>query len=244
MEVAAFSGQGIPSGQMAELRRVARVPVVSTFLRCLSDRLTEALATLPPATLLEHFEHGLDVAAWASCDASSGPPALYFNSASVTLVLTLVVQLACFRYAWVRSGAYPAQASVGHSQGLAAALVVALSSCERSFEQHATELAATLLWFGLAVAEAIPRADSYALAVLKLDVEGAEWELVSILPTCGAQQLMFELHGKAERWLPLLSALAGNGGYRLWRVEEAWYKVNNSTGKAVASIVLYLYKTQ
>ena len=170
MEVAAFSGQGIPSGQMAELRRVARVPVVSTFLRCLSDRLTEALATLPPATLLEHFEHGLDVAAWASCDASSGPPALYFNSASVTLVLTLVVQLACFRYAWVRSGAYPAQASVGHSQGLAAALVVALSSCERSFEQHATELAATLLWFGLAVAEAIPRADSYALAVLKLDV--------------------------------------------------------------------------
>ena len=49
-------------------------------------------------------------------------------------------------------------------------MVVALSSCERSFEQHAAELAVTLLWFGLAVAEAIPRADSYALAVLKLDV--------------------------------------------------------------------------
>ena len=170
MEVAAFSGQGIPSGQMAELRRVARVPVVSSFLRCLSDRLAEVLATLPHATLQRHFEHGLDVAAWASCDASSGPPSTYFNSPSVTLVLTLVVQLATFRYAWVRAGAYPANASVGHSQGLAAAMVVALSRCEHSFEQHAAELAVTLLWFGLAVAEAVPRADSYALAVLKLDV--------------------------------------------------------------------------
>ena len=80
--------------------------------------------------------------------------------------------------------------------------------------------------------------------VLKLDVEGAEWELVSILPTCGAQQLMFELHDKAERWLPLLSALVGNGGYRLWRVEEGLYQVDSSTGKAVAGIVLYLYKPQ
>ena len=83
--------------------------------------------------------------------------------------------------------------------------------------------------------------------VLKLDVEGAEWDLVSILPTCGAQQLMFELHDKAERWLPLLSALVGNGGYRLWRVEEASYKVDNSTGKIEhghGKIVLYLYKPQ
>ena len=45
-QVAAFSGQGIPSGQLAELRRVARTPVVLDFLRGLSDKLAAEIEAL------------------------------------------------------------------------------------------------------------------------------------------------------------------------------------------------------
>ena len=62
-------------------------------------------------------------------------------------MLTFAIQLACFRYAWVRSGCtYPRMAgTIGHSQGVAAALVVALASCEHSFTEHACVFGRVLL---------------------------------------------------------------------------------------------------
>ena len=172
--VAAFSGQGIPSGQLAELRRVARVPSVSGFLRRLSESLDASLAKLPLCQRAEHFPHGLDIAAWASSSAANGPPIDYVNSTSVTLVLTFAIQLAAFRYAWGKEGAYPALPTVGHSQGLAAAMVVALSSCDDSFSANASIFADVLLHIGLAIAERVPQAASYALAVLKLPTEDVQ----------------------------------------------------------------------
>eukprot|EP01049_Picozoa_sp_SAG25_P001517 SAG25_NODE_68_length_17436_cov_79.923055_16_plen_80_part_00 len=76
-----------------------------------------------------------------------------------------MVQLATFRYCWLRSGAplavhgssptvgaeepeeppMPAAAATGHSQGLAAAMVVALSTDGASFGVHASTFLRLLL---------------------------------------------------------------------------------------------------
>ena len=165
--IATFSGQGIPSGQLAELRRVARLPAVSEFLLELSSSLSAALSELPVPICDAYFAHGLDLGSWAASSASEGPPISYMNSCSVTLVLTFGIQLACFKYVWAREVHFPAlEGAVGHSQGLAAAMVVALTKCERSFVLHACTFGHLLLHLGLAIAKAVPAAESYALAVL------------------------------------------------------------------------------
>ena len=171
MELAAFSGQGIPSGQLAELRRVAKSADVLRFLGVLSSHLADILSSLPAELCTTHFAHGLNIAAWAKSSAAASPDLQYFNSSSVTLVLTFAVQVACFKYVWVKSGRYPAAGAVGHSQGLAAAMVAALASCERTFEDHACTFARVLLHAGLAIAEHVPPAESYALAIVKVPVE-------------------------------------------------------------------------
>ena len=173
--ISAFSGQGIPSGQLAELRRVAKQREVLSFLRRLSDELAAILASgFAPELIATHFLHGLDIAQWATSKAKS-PGIEYLDSISITLVLTFAIQLACFRFAWVGSGSYPAKkGACGHSQGLAAAMVVALSRCERSFEDYACRFARVLVHLGLAIAEQIPAEPSYALAIVKEDVAEVE----------------------------------------------------------------------
>lgn len=136
----------------------------------LSDALRAAVLTLPQHQQHAVFAHGLDVGAWATSAASSCPPLDYLNSVAVTLVLTLVIQLSCFRYVWARTGAYPASGSTGHSQGLAAAMVVALAM-EDTFDQYATSFARVLLFLGAAIAERVIPGCSYALAVLKLPTD-------------------------------------------------------------------------
>ena len=169
-ETAAFSGLGTLSGQLTELRRVARVPVVHSFLCMLSTQLDEEILQLSPAQRAAHLEHGLDIATWASSTAVECPTLKYLSSSSVTLVLTFAIQLANFRYVWAQNGSFPAAAATGHSQGLAAAIVVALTGSERTFDEYAALFARALLRFGLAVARHVPCADTeggYALAVLK-----------------------------------------------------------------------------
>ena len=168
IEVVAFSGQGIPSGQLAELRRVSKLEPVHAFLSMLSQCFAKELEAMPAAATA-HFADGLDVAKWATSSPADSPSIAYLNSTSVTLVLTFAIQLACFRYAWVRSGCtYPRMAgTIGHSQGVAAALVVALASCEHSFTEHACVFGRVLLRLGLTISQRVPPADSYALAVLK-----------------------------------------------------------------------------
>ena len=174
IEVAAFSGQGIPSGQLAELRRVAKRPEVHSFLRVITNHLSSILSTLSAAERAAHYPCGLDVAGWATMKPSECPSLEYLNSAAVTLVLTLTIQLACFRFVWARGKSFPATAAMGHSQGLAAAIVVALSTCERDYEEHACAFATVLLQLGLAIAKEVPAAHSYALAVMKLPAADLE----------------------------------------------------------------------
>ncbi|KAL1510749.1 hypothetical protein AB1Y20_007036 [Prymnesium parvum] len=166
--VAAFSGLGIPSGQLAELRRVATTPAVARFLRHISTHLAAAVAELPPSARDEYFSRGVDIAAWASADKSCWPPLAYLDSTSVTLVLTFVSQLACFLYVWDRTASFPAAASVGHSAGLAAALVVALSATPDELAARGAAFGALLLHLGASVAACTRSSASHALAVLHL----------------------------------------------------------------------------
>ena len=115
--------------------------------------LAARLRDLPPSQRALFFGRGLDVATWATSAISASPPLDYLDSTCVALVLSLVVQLSCYLYVWARGGKPPASASIGHSQGLAVAMVVALADDEQSFENHAFAFAHVLLEVGLAVAE-------------------------------------------------------------------------------------------
>ena len=45
-EVTVFGGQGIPSGQLAELRRVVLLPRVRCFVEDVSEHLASEMATI------------------------------------------------------------------------------------------------------------------------------------------------------------------------------------------------------
>ena len=192
-EVSMFGGQGIPSGQLAELRRVSVVPAVKQFLAALSTQLAVELCGLPAGLRAQHLEQGLDISAWAGGKFMRME---YLSGLPVSMVLTLVAQLATYRYCWARTAApaetaaastatrVPSAAAVGHSQGMAAAMVVALSTDVNTFTAHAWTFVRTLLHFGLAAAEHLrllvpaeageppagPRAGDCALALLKVPV--------------------------------------------------------------------------
>ena len=178
--VALFGGQGAPSGQMAELRRVAAVPRVRAFLQEMSDQLhSEIEHRVDPIVAARHLTTGLPIASWA--DGSSTPSFTYLSSLPVTLVLTFVVQLAAYHYS-AEYTEHPAGA-VGHSQGQAAALAISLASDAGSGTNVAFAFARVLLQLGVAIAEAVRlrhgdaeasteglAATSFALAVLKIPV--------------------------------------------------------------------------
>jgi len=98
----------------------------------------------------------------------------------------------------------------------------------------------------LTITEVRRRLGGQPPTVLKLDVEGAEWEIATLLPACGAQQLMFELHGFLSRWLELLAALS-HAGYTLYRVEDGRLAplaatTSHAEPSVYGNIVLYLVR--
>ena len=130
---ALFTGQGIPSGQLAELRRLAKIPSVLSFIAELSSFLADEVRGISAAISSKHLAHGLDIHAWA-LDRACAPDITYLNSPPVALVLTHTIQLGAFRYMWRRFALHDAAASAaglrcfpqviapsGHSQGMAAA---------------------------------------------------------------------------------------------------------------------------
>ena len=184
LAVALFSGQGNPAGQMAELRRVAALPCVLAFLTSVSQSLMVDIEGLNEAAVTQHLGAGMCIGAWA--DGTCTPSLEYLNSLPVTLVLTFVIQLATFRYCWARGAT--ADGAVGHSQGLAAAMVVSLAADEEEYVAFASAFARVLLHFGLATAEVVrtssckarlaePASQSFALAVLKLGADEVQHQV-------------------------------------------------------------------
>ena len=184
--VALFTGQGIPSGQLAELRRLNRNPSVKLLIARLNDDIAIAVrdCCMDPR-IRRHLVHGLNITSWAE-SAAQTPLLAYIDSVPIALVLTHVVQLAAFYYVWMRAGAphldVHVDSAAGHSQGLAAAMVVACATDVASFVEFGKLFGRILLRFGLAVAEALqldaPSAppsgacaasSSFALAMMKLE---------------------------------------------------------------------------
>lgn len=99
-EISVFGGQGIPSGQLAELRKIVNEPAVATFVKQLSQSITDCVRRIPEnlhVARVKHLAHGLDIAMWSTGPANS-PSLDYLGNLPVTLVLTFVVQLATFKY--------------------------------------------------------------------------------------------------------------------------------------------------
>ena len=107
---ALFTGQGIPSGQLAELRRLATIPSVLSFIAELSSFLADELRGIGAAISSKHLAQGLDIRAWA-LDRACAPDIAYLNSPPVALVLTHTIQLSAFRYTWQRFALHDASAS-------------------------------------------------------------------------------------------------------------------------------------
>ena len=191
--LAMFGGQGAPGGQLKELRTVvAGSAVVRRFVSTVAQEL-EVEATAVRARLSEQaargsvqaaplFEHGFDVLRWAQGSKDDGVPLSYLNSVAVSMPLTLVIQLATYLYCWQTHdddfaegrGQVFVHGAAGHSQGLAAAMVVGRGSTLDSFQTEAIRFAKVLLHFGAHVSTSVLAAplsapgDSWMLAVLKL----------------------------------------------------------------------------
>ena len=127
------------------------------------------------------FEHGFDILRWAEGSKEDGVPLSYLNSVAVSMPLTLVIQLATYLFCWEQCdsdfGADDAtfvHGATGHSQGLAAAMVVGLGRTLDDFRKEAIRFTKVLLHFGVHVSTQVLAAplsasgDSWMLAVLKL----------------------------------------------------------------------------
>eukprot|EP01043_Picozoa_sp_COSAG02_P016359 COSAG02_NODE_717_length_18070_cov_20.762700_8_plen_259_part_00 len=127
------------------------------------------------------FEHGFDVLRWAQGSKEDGMPLSYLNSVAVSMPLTLVIQLATYLFCWEKcdndfglNGETFVDGATGHSQGLAAAMVVGLGCTLDNFHKEAIRFAKVLLHFGVRVSAQVLAAplstpgDSWMLAVLKL----------------------------------------------------------------------------
>jgi|EP01049_Picozoa_sp_SAG25_P001518 hypothetical protein len=97
--VAVFGGQGIASGQMAELRRCCSgLPAVRSLVESLSHDLTLELQGLlrgrggdshpAAAEAARELGYGLDIGAWARGGRAGGPSMEYLSGGVVSLVLT------------------------------------------------------------------------------------------------------------------------------------------------------------
>ena len=78
-------------------------------------------------------------------------------------------------------------------------------------------------------------------SVLKLDVEGGEWDLAPMLPESGAEQLMLEVHHSPNAWLGLLESLI-KANYTLWRCDEGRTTGTTADGTLQVLQVWYLWR--
>ena len=98
-EVSVFGGQGVASGQLAELRRISQVDEVRRFVKYLSGIFEGEMAR----NGRRGVPQGLNISRWAVSKELS-PDMAYLETLPVSVVLTFTIQLATFRYCWTKSG--------------------------------------------------------------------------------------------------------------------------------------------
>jgi len=145
----------------------------------MSCTFEEEIARNSRYSFAESFLEGIDIAHWAVAGKEGSPEMSYLETLPCSIVLTFTIQLACFRYCWVKNvgnfpdGVVPSAGAVGHSQGMAAAMVVAAATDVDTFEHYAGKFGRLLMAFGVFAAQSLAKqgfGGSCALAVLKAPV--------------------------------------------------------------------------
>ena len=198
---AMFGGQGASGGQMRELRRVARTPSVRDLLAHLSECVqlelaswsgSQASAPKGGAAAVSFEGGGFDLISWV-CDPGSrerAPSRAYLEQVHVSMPLTLAAQLACYCHVLTHSTAGSERDNVtgrirgalGHSQGAAAAAVVAAAGSLAELMALGGIVIAHVFWLGVRIAEAVAgRGGSWALGVAKIRPDQCEGALAAYL---------------------------------------------------------------
>eukprot|EP00667_Euglena_gracilis_P009332 EG_transcript_9485 len=152
--VAAFGGQGTLL-YWGELRELSADPRVSHFVHAMLDTLQLSAQSmgLSDAQWALAFPKGYTVREWLTRDAAPAPDVLSLSPISYPLIA--LCQLARVQLAAAESTlpfeAYLQQfsAAFGHSQGVATALVLGMSTNQSEFEEHARQMCVYLLHHGV-----------------------------------------------------------------------------------------------
>ena len=156
-----FGGQGVD--YLTELRKCANAhpSTVAPFVQRVTAMLEQQAASEEAATLGLHT-YGFDVVSWLNAaDSSEVPPQTYLRAAHISDPLIGLTQLAnwlALGAASIGVGAIRALVaksggcSIGHSQGVMAAMAVSCSGDDvASFEAAATKAVLMLFWQGLRI---------------------------------------------------------------------------------------------
>ena len=168
---ALFGGQGCSGGMMKELRAIVSMhsgstDVLHAYLESISQALKDEISQFESGVSLAPnlLKYGLDIMAWANAvSPHDGPPLSYLESAAVSMPLILTIQLAAYLHCVLfcpDPAAVGPAATLGHSQGIAAAVVVALcplaplpptNSDLAKFREESIRMAIVLLHLGIRI---------------------------------------------------------------------------------------------
>ena len=160
-----FGGQGLP--WLDELIEVcSRSSLSHELVDACSQALLEELSSDEAKSMLGFYEYGFDVKRWMH-GGSPRPRDSYLFSAPISYPMVFITQLAQYA-AFVEEAGLDAAAIpdvlragvTGHSQGIVAALTIALKSSVSSLDkliENATLFARLQFWQGARVQQAAPR---------------------------------------------------------------------------------------
>jgi malonyl CoA-acyl carrier protein transacylase len=169
--VAQFAGQG--SKYFDNLKRVIRLQNkdATEFLQMAAGVLKEELERIDPADRTKYFSRGLDFFSWV--DGGSLPPEIYLQGTPISFPLIFVTQLTNYFVNWsmVNFEEDLVHSAFGHSQGVAAAVIVGLAKDKEEFLSLVRSFTKVMLYIGLHTQKAFDQHANMSycmLAVLKL----------------------------------------------------------------------------
>jgi malonyl CoA-acyl carrier protein transacylase len=166
---AQFGGQG--SGWLEELRSLnfshAHAPgstLTKKIIACALDALKGELAEASSLGLDHLMPLGLDVSDWINAE-SNAPPSEYLSRAPISYPCIGLTQMSQYSSTWTNLAAKGGDmismlsGATGHSQGLAAAVVVAMSQTEEQLVENTVIIVRYLFWHGLRMQQVSQRLD-------------------------------------------------------------------------------------
>jgi malonyl CoA-acyl carrier protein transacylase len=136
-----------------------------------AEVLKDELQRIDQADQTKYFSRGIDFLAWV--DGGIQPPEIYLQGTPISMPLIFVTQLTNYFVNWsmVNFEADLVHSAFGHSQGVAAAVVVGLAKDKEQFLDLVRSTTKVMLYIGLHTQKAFDKHASMSycmLAVLKL----------------------------------------------------------------------------